>query len=450
MNKDQIIKGVGIYPRKSRKNDESDSMELQIDICKDYAAKHFPNAPVTVFDKDYALTGHSIKKRLDFQKMMDAVRNGSINVIIIVRYDRIARNMRDFCNLYYDIEQANCTLVSTSQTIDTSTPYGKSFMYQLAIIAELEWALISERYKDTIAYRIKTGRAYTGKLPYGFKIDVIGPKCKYVVHDENEKNVYKIIDHYKESKNMVETVGYVRDNIDPDFTYKKLRAMLGSSLYVGKCRDNLLFCPPYYQPEEWQQIQEILPLTSKTKSAAKFSCLIVCPICQKRLAVHTTTRRNNTYNYYRCVNRRFNYGEKYASHFSIRENLIEEQLLDKLESFFEEYAINSTPKHKEDNDGPTLEKLTKQLERINDMYELGTIQRNDYLERYKKISEKIAAIKEKKKPVYNIAGLRAQFSGNWKEVYLNLSNENKRIYWHNILNSIFIDENGNIIKVLFC
>ena len=35
--------------------------------------------------------------------------------------------------------------------------------------AELEWAVISERYKDTAAYKIREGKAYTGRVPIGFK-----------------------------------------------------------------------------------------------------------------------------------------------------------------------------------------------------------------------------------------------------------------------------------------
>jgi site-specific DNA recombinase len=118
---------IAIYPRKSKKDDNSESMEQQIDDCRKYINKTYPDANIIVYSGDYAITGHSTAKRKDFQRMMDDVRAGRINAVVIMRYDRIARNMRDFCNLYHDMESAGCNLISVSQQIDTSTPYGKNW-----------------------------------------------------------------------------------------------------------------------------------------------------------------------------------------------------------------------------------------------------------------------------------------------------------------------------------
>jgi site-specific DNA recombinase len=96
---------IAIYPRKSKKDDNSESMEQQIDDCRKYINKTYPDANIIVYSGDYAITGHSTAKRKDFQRMMDDVRAGRINAVVIMRYDRIARNMRDFCNLYHDMMQ---------------------------------------------------------------------------------------------------------------------------------------------------------------------------------------------------------------------------------------------------------------------------------------------------------------------------------------------------------
>ena len=106
-----MAKICAIYVRKSKINDNSDSMETQIQMCTDYINQQFPNCIIKVYDKDYGITGHSISKRKDFQRMMEDVRNGIINVVAIQRYDRIARNTRDFCNIYHDMEKVGCELV---------------------------------------------------------------------------------------------------------------------------------------------------------------------------------------------------------------------------------------------------------------------------------------------------------------------------------------------------
>ena len=136
-----------IYPRKSKQVDNSDSMDTQIDMCIRYLNDKYgkDNNNVTIYDGDYGITGHSTKQRKDFQRMMNDVAAGKIQLVLIQRYDRIARNTRDFCNLYHDMEINGCDQVSVSQQIDTTTPYGRNFMYMQASMAELEWALTSER-----------------------------------------------------------------------------------------------------------------------------------------------------------------------------------------------------------------------------------------------------------------------------------------------------------------
>ena len=70
-----------IYPRKSKANDNSQSMEQQIADCKKYINEHYPDSTIRVYDADYALTGHSTAKRKDFQRMMNDVRNGEIQLV---------------------------------------------------------------------------------------------------------------------------------------------------------------------------------------------------------------------------------------------------------------------------------------------------------------------------------------------------------------------------------
>ena len=65
-----MAKNCGIYVRKSKVNDNSDSMETQIQMCTDYLNQHFPNCTIKIYDKDYGITGHSIDKRKDFQNSL--------------------------------------------------------------------------------------------------------------------------------------------------------------------------------------------------------------------------------------------------------------------------------------------------------------------------------------------------------------------------------------------
>ena len=76
---------IAIYPRKSKKDDNSESMEQQIDDCKKYINKTYHNANIIVYSGDYAITGHSTAKRKDFQRMMDDVRKNQCSCYYEIR-----------------------------------------------------------------------------------------------------------------------------------------------------------------------------------------------------------------------------------------------------------------------------------------------------------------------------------------------------------------------------
>ena len=327
---------VAIYPRKSKANDNSQSMEQQIADCTTYIKQHYPDAIIFVYGGDYALTGHSTEKRKDFQRMMNDVRAKRIQLVVIMRYDRIARNMRDFCNLYHDMEEAGCNLVSVSQQIDTSTPYGKNFMYQMASMAELEWAIISERYKDTAKYKREHGFAYTGMLPFGYKVEKTS-EGKRVVKD-SEKDAGYVFETYKRIRNKKHTAELMKERY-PKFNVDTLNVMLRSDLYFGSVKGNDNFCEPYVTKEEMQELRSIVNLKYGVKrDDYPFAGLVACPYCGRTMFAYTPgPHRSRSY---KC---------KYYHdhpHFQLTETKVESQMLARLEPILADKIIKAKVVHK--------------------------------------------------------------------------------------------------------
>lgn len=436
---------VAIYPRKSRANDNSQSMEQQIAECQKYVTEHYPDSTIFVYDGDYALTaGKDIDRRKDFQRMMNDVRANRIQLVVIMRYDRIARNMYDFCNLYHDMEQYGCNLVSVAQQIDTSTPYGKTFMYQMAAMAELEWAIISERYKDTAKYKREHGYAYTGKVPIGYKIEKQEDGYKRVVKDL-DKNPMIIFDYYKKTRNKAKTVEYIRNNYLPGFTYDMLRKMLETDMYYGKVKGNNHFCEPYLTEQEMEEIRNI-KVIKMTKHHRKyyFSSMIKCPVCGKHFE-STSTNKGKTKGY-RC-------GIK--AHIRVHKDIyicewkIEEQLLDRLELILDDKIIKATLKPKKQNksDMDQSETLRKQLDRLNYLFEKGRIDVEEYEEKYSDIELKLSQIVVEHKTDYE--QIKKSLPNNWRDIYNELDAERRQSFWQQLINEIIIDENRKVIDVSF-
>ena len=435
----------GIYPRKSKRADNSDSMDLQIDMGIRYLNDKYGsgNYNLTIYDGDYALTGHSTAKRKDFQRMMNDVRSGKINLVVIMRYDRIARNMRDFCNLYHDMEEAGCNLVSISQQIDTSTPYGKNFMYQMAAMAELEWAIISERYKDTAKYKREHGYAYTGKVPYGYKIELQADGHKRVVKD-TEHDARIVFDYYRHHKNKSETVQYIRENIEATFTYEVLRKMLSSDMYIGKVNGNNHFCEPYLTEEELNEIRNIkIHKFTPSDRIYLFSGLVNCPYCNNRMQAITTGSR--PLQYYRCgyvAHRKIHEG------FIIRESMLENMLITRIEAIL--YNQMSNVGILSNNEMSSQKKITaleKQKERLNYLFEKGRMEIEEYEKKYSDIENHIDELKPRKEVSYT--KIKDTLSVGWVDMYCKLDAKHKKLFWHNLISKIIIDKNKEIIDIIF-
>lgn len=434
-----------IYPRKSKASDNSQSMEQQVDDCRRYIADHYPGANITLYDADYGITGHSIIKRKDFQRMMADIRNGKVQLVVILRYDRIARNMRDFCNIYHDMEINGCNLVSVSQQIDTTTPYGKNFMYQMASMAELEWALTSERYKDMHRFKISHGLAYTGKLPrFGFRIKQTS-SGKRIVHDR-EKETVDIFDHLLKVKSKNETVRYVRDMYDKDFTRRMLEAMINSDLYIGKVRENENYCEPYFANDYMQQIRSINCIKSApTGNHYLFSGLLRCPICHRKLSANPDMKKGKLYIYYRCPGSIQNKHK----HFAVSESKIELSIRNDLKAFLEDFnakVVNISPSEKE-SAGRKIKRIEDTMQRLDHLFEIGRLDIEEYDKKISVFKTEIEDLR-KKTSVPHPKAEKAVVAG-WKIMYDSLDREKKMLFWQNIISEIEIDETHNVIFVNF-
>lgn len=446
---------AAIYPRKSKSSDNSQSMEQQISDCEKYINEHYDDVNIHIYDGDYALTGHSTKKRKDFQRMMEDVRSGKIKLVVIMRYDRIARNMRDFCNLYHDMEEAGCNLVSVSQQIDTSTPYGKNFMYQMAAMAELEWAIISERYKDTARYKIENGLAYYGTPPKGFKVAVCDDGKKRFVHDpDTEELARTALEMYHTFKSKRYVVRWIRDNMDPNFQICQLNSMINSDLYFGACRDNENFCEPYFSKEFMMELRGMKQVKSApTGRIYIFKSLMRCPYCGYLMHGYGRATRdeknpekmNNLYKYYNCKQRQDLWNHPTVN---ISENNLERQLIDKIDLYIQEYLIDVDTRNKKANSSNNKKQsLKEELERLNYMFEKGRIKLDYYERRYDEITAEIESVTPAVQDITE--KIVSQFSGDWKDTYKNLSDLNKQAFWNGILKSITLSQTKEITAVTF-
>ena len=84
-------------------------------------------------------------KRPALDRLMEAVKNGDIDVICAWDVSRLGRSLQHLISLLADIHGSNVDLYLHQQKINTTTPSGKAMFSMMGVFAEFERSMISER-----------------------------------------------------------------------------------------------------------------------------------------------------------------------------------------------------------------------------------------------------------------------------------------------------------------
>lgn len=162
------MKRIGIYPRKSVFRDNSESVSVQVKLCKEYSQIIFPNEDIefSVYDKDEGFSGKNTN-RPSYQELMSDVRNNLLDAVMVYKLDRISRNVREFSEMFGILQEHNVAFISVKESFDTSTPIGRTVMFILAAFAQLERENTPERVSDSMQALGDAGYWTGGLLPLG-------------------------------------------------------------------------------------------------------------------------------------------------------------------------------------------------------------------------------------------------------------------------------------------
>ena len=130
----------------ARVSTEDQNLDGQLDALKAAGAERI------FADK---ITG-TARSRPELDRLLDQLRQG--DVIIVTKYDRLARSLRDLLDIVDTIQGNGAGFRSLAEDIDTTTPAGRLVFHVFASIAQFERERISERTKEGIEAARKRGR----------------------------------------------------------------------------------------------------------------------------------------------------------------------------------------------------------------------------------------------------------------------------------------------------
>ncbi len=182
---------TALYSRVSTENqaEEGYSLDIQHDRLEAYAKSQGFENFVHYVDPGYS--GSNLN-RPQMQRLLFDIKDGLIERVIIMKLDRLSRNQRDILYFVEDVVNAlDISLISVSESLDTSTPVGRTFISFLGTFAQFERETIRERLASGLDARVAEGKWPGGRVPFGYDYDpTLG---KLVPNDDAEcvRNIFK-------------------------------------------------------------------------------------------------------------------------------------------------------------------------------------------------------------------------------------------------------------------
>ena len=311
---------AGLYPRVSTEDQSRFGHSLDEQECKLKQLCEFKGYEIY---KIYREEGVSAKNtnRPKFQEMIEDMKNGKINKIIVYKLDRLTRSIQDLEVICSMLEEYNCELESVAEEINTGNANGKFFIRMLTILAQLEIERTSERTKFGLVGAIKKGHI-PSRAPLGYKRE----DKKLVINHIEEEVVKRIFNMYLEGKSVCSICQTFNEEnvLNRHWATTTVDKLLSNQIYIGNMEYNKR------KKENIQLFENVVPAiidkttfamvqkrkeknlkNYKRKRTYIFMQKIYCPRCHKIMGGESSTSHTgDKHIYYKCNNCKKRISEK--------------------------------------------------------------------------------------------------------------------------------------------
>ena len=145
-------KRAALYTRVSTGEQNTEAQERAL---RDYVQRR-----AWKVQKIYRDRGHSgaTGKRPALNEMLRDCRRGSVDVVVVWKFDRFARSLNALISGLELCRSLGIDFVSVTEAVDTSLPAGELVFQMIGAVAQFERSLIAERVKSGLANARANGR----------------------------------------------------------------------------------------------------------------------------------------------------------------------------------------------------------------------------------------------------------------------------------------------------
>lgn len=309
-----------IYARFSSDKQTEDSIEAQVRACREYAAGHGIQIIDIYADEAVSGKGSKTAQRRQYQRLLRDCGKGLFDIILIHKYDRIARNLGEHVNLETKLKAKNVQLIAVAQDFGNTN--------EAKIMRALMWSL-SEYYIDNLAQETKKGLRETalkaehtgGYAPFGY--DVVNKQ--YVINELEAGYVRKMFDAAQSRSGFVELIDEmerqgIRGKRGKPIKYTQIYEILRNEKYTGvylyspteaenraerRQKPNAIkienAMPVIISKAQFMEVQRIMDQRKQTGRKADYMCsgLVYCQ-CGAKMHGVTSKRKGHEYRYFKC------------------------------------------------------------------------------------------------------------------------------------------------------
>lgn len=377
-----------------------------------------------------------------------------IDAVVVYRLDRLSRSQKDTITLIEEyFLKNNVEFVSLSETLDTSSPFGRAMIGILSVFAQLERETIRDRMVMGKIKRVESGLPLTTAKGRTFGYDVVDTKL--YVNKEEAQHLQLIYDIFEEEKSITFLQKRLKKLGFKVKSYSSYNKWLMNDLYIGYVSyGDKVHVKGVHEAiiseEQFYRVQEIFSRIGKNpnmnkESSSLLNNLIVCEKCglgYVHRAKDTVSRgKKYHYRYYSCKTYKHTHELEKCGNKIWRADKLEEIIISRVKN----YSFATRNLDKEDELDSITEKLKTEhskKKRLFDLYINGTyevaeldkmmadidaqinyynsqIEANKELKRNKKVQESLAEL------------ATVDFDS--------LEFREKQIYLKSIINKIYID-----------
>lgn len=412
---------AAIYIRYSSENQRDGySVEYQEEECRKFAkAENYDVMKVYV---DEALTGKTAQNRVAFFDLLNDVRNGLYDVVIVYKYSRFARNLVEATLYRQQIEKNGARLVSAMERIDDTTPEGRMMRNIILAMDEYYSENLAVFVQSSMNTAAKKGKYLGGMPPYGYRIK----DGEFVVDNEEAENVRRAFALRSSGMLPADILRVfreegIRGREGKPFTQQLLNKIFRAEKYIGVYKYQVKGyepvrieggMPAIVSRDVWDVVQILVsenanktkPKGRARKNIYPLTGKIFCSLCGEPF---TGNSKGNGLFYYTCRGQ-----SKLAScdNGSINKDELENYVFDKVgslilrEDLFEKIAAEvvsalgdgSEVKEALDNDLKSLRERKKEIEKqlgsLVDLLLDGSIPKNIVESRSAPLKEELAVL----------------------------------------------------------